>query len=373
MTHVPPPRPPRWLRLGKVVLALMAAVLVLRWLLFHGPVREVEMAPESGIVDLHCHVAGIGAGLSGCFVADRLRRSWRLEHYLAAFGVSLEDLEDQGDALVVERLAERVRQSERVSQVVVLALDGVVGEDGVLDRERTEVYVPNEFVRRSIAGHPELLFGASVHPRRRDALELLEQVKAQGAVLVKWLPSIQEIDPADPLHELYYRKLVELDLPLLTHTGRERSFTHARDELADPWRLELPLSLGVRVIAAHAASGEVYQGQDGTERLAEMLARFPGLMSDISALTQINKLGVLDRVLEDERFAGRLLYGSDFPLIETALVSPWYLPLHLSIRSMWDLARIDNPWDRDVALKQALGVPRSVFEAGAAFLRADGD
>jgi hypothetical protein len=28
---------------------------------------------------------------------------------------------------------------------------------------------------------------------------------------------------------------------------------------------------------------------------------------------------------------------------------------------MWRISRIRNPWDRDVALKQALGVPAEVF------------
>jgi hypothetical protein len=28
---------------------------------------------------------------------------------------------------------------------------------------------------------------------------------------------------------------------------------------------------------------------------------------------------------------------------------------------MWQISRIKNPWDRDVALKQSLGVPTAVF------------
>ena len=45
---------------------------------------------------------------------------------------------------------------------------------------------------------PDVGFDASVNPYRRDALERLDGAVASGAVLLKWLPSIQEIDPADP-------------------------------------------------------------------------------------------------------------------------------------------------------------------------------
>ena len=63
--------------------------------------------------------------------------------------------------------AERDHHHGHVRQVraaVVLALDGPVGSDGELDRARTEIYVPNEFVAAEVAKHPELRFGASVNP-----------------------------------------------------------------------------------------------------------------------------------------------------------------------------------------------------------------
>ena len=99
-----------------------------------------------------------------------------------------------------------------------------------------------------------MLYGASINPNRPDALARLEKAKSNGAVLIKWIPAIMAIDPADPNLTGFYRKLVELDLTLLTHAGQERSFAHADDKLGDPLRLELPLSLGVTVIAAHIAT-----------------------------------------------------------------------------------------------------------------------
>ena len=77
----------------------------------------------------------------------------------------------------------------------------------------------------------------------------------------KWLPPIQHIDPANQRLVPFYLRLKELGLPLLSHTGSEHSFTRARNELGDPERLRLPLSLGVTVIAAHAAGSGRNQGK----------------------------------------------------------------------------------------------------------------
>lgn len=331
-------------------------------LFYQGPYLPVQPLPTEPILDMHCHMAGIGAGGSGCFVSDSMRRSFRFGIYLKSFGVSAAELEAQGDALVVRRLSERLAASRHVGRAIVLAMDGVVDAAGELDRARTEVYVPNEFVAQQTALYPNLWFGASINPYRHDALARLDWAHAHGAKLVKWLPSIMHIDPADERLIPFYRKLVELRLPLLTHAGKERSFTQARDELADPERLQLPLRLGVTVIVAHIASTGEHAGERDTERLARLMTQYPNAWSDVSSLTQLNKLGYLGDALGRPEFRGRLVYGTDFPLINTVLVSPWYYPLRLRFREMWRLSQIDNPWDQDVELKQALGLPPAAFQ-----------
>ena len=323
------------------------------------PFRPVEPIP-AGIVDMHCHIAGIGAGGSGCFVLSRLRHNFRFKVYLRGFGVSEKELLRQGDGLVGDRISESLAQSKFVSRAVLLALDGVVDADGNLDTNRTEVYVPNEFVAEMASRHTNLLFGASVNPYRRDALARLEWAKAHGAVLVKWIPPIMAIDPEDPKLVPFYKKMAELKLPLLSHTGKEKSFSRAAEEFGDPDKLRLPLSLGVTVVAAHIASAENYHGERGPDRLARMMGEYPNLYTDISALTQINRPGRLKEALTRPEFSGRLVYGTDYPLINTALVSPWY-SFHLSLRQKFAIWRTKNPWDRDVLMKHDLGVPTETF------------
>lgn len=328
---------------------------------------------SESIIDIHCHVAGIGSGGSGCFVSPAMRKSWRYQVFLRAFGVTERELKTEGDALIMRRLSETLSGSRRVAAAVVLAMDGVVGADGEIDGIRTELYIPNDFVAAQTKLYPGLLYGASVNPYRHDALQRLEHAAANGAVLLKWLPSIQQIDPADSRLVPFYLKLKELRLPLLTHTGKEASFTRTSDELADPERLRLPLSLGVTVIAAHAASTGRNNGERNHDRFLRLCREYPNLFADISALTQLNRLGHLRRLLAHEDLHGRLLYGTDMPLPNTAIVSPYPFFPTLSPRRILSIAKLTNPWDRDVALKEALGVGADVFLKAQKIIRLPGE
>ena len=352
----------RRVHVAGIVVALLAATPQA------GLAADDSSAAERGFVDLHVHAAGIGSGDSGVFIGAEMSASFRFPIYLRAFGVNRETLEAEGDGLVIGRIAGHVAASRRVDKAVVLALDGVVDADGVLDLEATQVYVPNAFVAREVARHDHLCFGASVNPYRRDALERLAVVREAGALLVKWIPNIMGIDPGDPTIRPFYERLIELDLPLLTHAGQERAFASAVDAFGDPLRLELPLSMGVTVIAAHIATTGENAGEDNFERVLPLFDRYPSLYADISSLTQINKLGYLKRALAVPGLEQRLVYGTDWPLQFFPLVSPYYQLRHIGFRAARSIAAIDNPWDRDVALKEALGARRHIFARSEALL-----
>ncbi len=337
--------------------ALSSAPLKQRW-------------PEGKILDMHAHVAGLGVG-SGCWVSASIRESYQCPIYLKSLDASEETVLEFGDAYVIDRLARKIAQSRLVGGAVVLALDGVwAGADSSADFDSalTQVYVPNDFVARETARYPFLYFGASVNPRRPDALDRLRRAKAEGAVLCKWLPNIQLFDPADSANIPFFLELKSLGLPLLTHAGEEDAFSTAVDSLGDPARLTLALETGVTVIAAHAGTRGKSHGQSHFERLMELMPSHPNLYADISSLTQINKLGHLKRVLQRPETRGRLLYGSDYPLIQTHLVSPYYFPLSLTMKKMKDIAQEGNPWDRDVRLKRELGVSEGALRRSADLL-----
>lgn len=326
-------------------------------------------APPTGILDMHCHVAGMGAGESGAWVSPGLRKSWKFPLYLRIFETSEKQLQAFGDKVLFDIIHRRILESRYVRDAVLLAMDSPYDENGTPRPDLGEMYVPNRFVGETVKSYPELHFGASVHPARKDAVEELEWSKANGAVLVKWLPNIQNIDPSREQYRPYYEKLVELDLPLLTHVGAEDSFSKANDALGDPKLLALPLEIGVRVVAAHVGSSGQTGGQDNFERLLEMMPLYPNLVADISTLTQLNRRKYLPRVLLDPRLKGRLMYGTDHPLTNTPLVTPLQFPLHLPLSQLWNLWRVQNPWDRDVQLKAALGVPPEVFLMAREYFR----
>ena len=348
-------------------LIIVVSLAALRLVFFRGHFRT-PTAPPTGIIDMHCHTAGIGAGGSDAWVSDTLRKSWKFKLYLKIFGSTEAELTEKGDARLMEIIAQSIRESVHVDGAVILAMDAPHTTEGEVDLESGEVIVPNRFVGESVKAHPELHFGASVHPNRKDALDELTWSKENGAVFVKWLPNIQNIDPSEERHIPYYEKLVELDLPLLTHVGDEDSFSKTNNALGDPHLLKLPLMTGVRIIAAHVASSGASQGQCNVERLLEMMDDHPNLVADISTLTQSNRRKHLRKILTDSRLDGRLMYGTDYPLTNTPLVTPLQYPLHLTLRQLWDLMRTRNSWDRDVKLKAALGLQHEAFLLSRTYL-----
>jgi len=325
-----------------------------------------RISPKLGksIIDMHVHVAGLGYG-SDNFLNQEMLDNIRFPVYMWAMGVTKEELKKYGDQIMVEKLSKNIAESKSVSKAVILALDGFVDSEGKnkgkLNKSKTQIYVANDYVAEQSAKYDNLIFGASVNPNRHDALDILRKVKSQGAVLVKWIPSIMNIDPNDPKHADFYKLMVELKLALLTHTGMEKAFAGAVDSLADPLKLKLPLSLGVTVIAAHIATTGKSDGEDNFARILPMFKKYPNLYADISSLTQINKVGYLVAALKNAGVKKRLLYGTDWPLQFYPLVSPWYHIADIKFKDAYTAGGIENQWDRDVAIKTALGVPASVF------------
>jgi predicted TIM-barrel fold metal-dependent hydrolase len=356
---------------GVLVLITGLVGLELIWLVWPADPAISEDQRSSSYLDMHVHVAGLGKRGSGCFVSEEMRENIRFPFFLWAMGTSIEKLEAEGDASLVKSLSQQLGQSKRVGQAVVLAMDGVVNEQGQLDKSLTQVYIPNEFVAKQTELYDNLLFGASINPLRHDALERLDAVHAQGAVLIKWIPAMMHVDPSDQRIVPFYRRMAELGLPLLSHAGQERSFPGAKDEYGDPEKLSLPLELGVTVIAAHIATTGEYEGQDSFARLLPMFERYPNLYSEVSSLTQVNKLGFLVEALQDAGITGRLLYGSDWPLQFYPLIHPLYHLPDIDIGEAQAISGLDNPWDRDVAIKETLGVPEDVFLRSAELLIGD--
>lgn len=345
----------------KIIFLLFTLIFTSFMFTRDNPIGHLKPDIGKSIIDLHVHVAGLGYGESGCFINETMRNNIRFPFYLWSMDVTEEELIQHGDQILFKKLSDKIAHSETISKAVILAMDGFIDDNGILNKQETQIYVPNDYVAKEVLRYDNLLFGASINPNRKDALQRLRAAKEKGAVLVKWIPSIMNIDPANPKLIPFYQLMAELKMPLLTHTGMEKSFANARDELADPMRLKLPLEQGVTVIAAHIATTGKSEGVDNFTRILPMVRQYSKLYVDISSLTQINKLNYLSKALKEEGISKKMIYGTDWPLQFFPLISPWYHINHISMKDAFHIGGIKNQWDRDVALKAAFGVPEEVF------------
>lgn len=254
----------------------------------------------------------------------------------------------------MDALIRNLHRSRYVRRAVLLALDKVYDAQGSPHQGRKTCFaVRNEEVLAWCRMSAEtFLFGASVHPNRRDALAALERCRQQGAVLVKWLPNYQGIDPAARRHLPFYRKLVELGLPLLCHTGFEFALPAFDQDFGRLERLHLPLEQGVTVIAAHSGSSGNFLNRSAMQRFAQALQRFPNLYGETAALALPNRMGALLWWRNHRELFDRLLFATDFPM---QLWTPLWRPF-LSRRIYARLTDEPNPFDRMALLLKGLNI-----------------
>src|SRR5690349_4738504 len=331
------------------------------------------------LIDHHVHIAGLGVGGTNAFVNPKML-TWRhpfhrlkLKVYMSSAGVS-----DEGNAdpQAAARLADLVKSIKGHGKHRLLAFDKNYRKDGSVNLEKTEFYVPNEYVFELAGRYPDLFVpNISVNPYRPDAIAELEKWAQRGARIVKWLPNAMGIDPSDPKCDSFYQKMKELDLILLSHGGEEKAVEAEEDQkLGNPLLLRHALDHGVKVIVAHCAGLGTNEDLDARDRrqvenfdlFLRLMdeKRYEGLLfGEISAMTQFNRSGKpLRTMLAREDLHERLVNGSDYPLpavnllIRTRpLVKQGYINNSeaSSLKEIYDY----NPLLFDFVLKRSLKLP----------------
>jgi len=320
--------------------------------------KTIPATLRGAALDVHVHALGVGTGGTGCWVNEKTRSS--IPARVGMWNLRLSFSQPDLDQRYIAYLLSRIRSAGFLKQVVLLAMDYAHDARGERQPERTPFYVPNDYVARLAAEHPEFLFGASIHPYRPDALDELDRVAAQGAVLVKWIPAAQAIALDNSRCRAFYRRLAEHKLALLTHAGEELAVDVAAQEYGDPRQLVAPLEEGVTVIAAHVASLGETDGRSNLDLLAEMFPRWPNLWADTSGLTLVTRWRALLRIAERTELHARLIHGSDFPLPPAATLFLGRMPLG----RWWNAWKRENIFRRDFEIKQALGLPAEIFTRG---------
>jgi predicted TIM-barrel fold metal-dependent hydrolase len=276
--------------------------------------------------------------------------------------LGIEGNDERSEQQVANALTSAIDGTPELDAAVVLGFDGVYDDDGSLNLGRTHLYVTNDYVIELCRANPKMLFGASVHPFRKDAVAEIERCVKAGAVLLKWLPTVQGFSPDDPRCFPVYEALANYKLPLLSHTGGERSLIRVNDAWADPRLLTPALKRGVTVIAAHCGTRSVFTERDWVDDFAAMLREFENLYGDTAALTLPSRSHALRRILRDPLMYQRVIHGSDWPI-------PALPPVGVGLRNAIRLLREKNWLRRDVLAKKAMGFDDVYWQRAAKVLK----
>lgn len=302
--------------------------------------------------DCHVHLVGLGHGKSGARVNPEMQspgHPLKFLQYKFYLNASCTQEAKNIDAAYVQqlfRVQDGLNNSYKKStkefsaksgavikfgqaKLMLLAFDQVYDQAGNKNAAASAFYIPNQYAH-AIAK----LYGdrfewiASVHPYRKDSLEALNWCIKNGARAIKWLPSAMGMNPASSLCNAFYDVMAKNKLPLLVHAGSELAVAgHGGQDLGNPLLLRRPLERGVKVIVAHCASSgrgvDLDQGKNGNKisnfslfaRLMDGNDYRNNLLGEISAITQINRIGLpLETILKNKHWHDRIVNGSDYPL-----------------------------------------------------------
>ena len=288
---------------------------------------------DSGrLLDHHTHILGTGRGGTGAFVHEDMT-SWlhpisRIKYSVYLNAAHIKD-ESRLDQEYMDRLIDLIKNSPKKSRYFILGFDKNHTPDGKVNLEKTEFYVPNEYIYSLSQKYKDIFLPAvSIHPYRKDAIQKLEKWGEKGVRLIKWLPNTMGIDPSHSKTTLYYQTMKKYGMALLTHTGEEQAVEGGEGQrYGNPLLLRKPLDMGVPVIAAHCASLGDDLDLDAAKKDKRVTSfdlflrlmdeqKYEGLLyGGISAMTQFNRLTKpIITMLDREDLHHRLVNGSDYPL-----------------------------------------------------------
>lgn len=161
--------------------------------------------------------------------------------------------------------------------------------------------------------NPNFLYGVNLNPLSPDFKNEIQQAISNNAVLVKILPSFQNVDLSCENCIPFFEMLKEYKLPLLVHTGIEHSLLGGNQKLNSPKKLELALKCGVKVIAAHCGAKLNLWEKDYFDIWEKMAKEYENFYGDLSAMIYFYRHKYIKKILKDETLKLKILFGTDFP------------------------------------------------------------
>lgn len=300
-------------------------------------------------IDCHVHICAFTPGHGS--MSDRLINSIPFRFMRWRLGMTTDRTIQNENNLVA--LLSRLLDESDLNAAVVLAFDAVHDRSGRLDVDNTHLYVTNDYVIELAAKNPKFLLGASVHPYRQDAVAEIEKCVKAGARLLKWLPIVQGFNPADRKCLPVYEALAHYNLPLLCHTGGEKSLPNLDTSVADPNLLKPALDMGVKVIMAHCGTRSAPGEVDYVPVFMRLARDYEHCYGDTAALNLPTRWYAYPHLLGDNLVRQKLIHGSDWPILP--LPNPMEHPLRRACGLLCQRSWIQ----RDILIKRDLG-----FDAG---------
>jgi len=288
---------------------------------------------SSQVWDTHAHIIGAGDSGSGVWYNPDMD-SWshpilkiQKDFYMNG-GCITSGHEDES---FIARMVDLSADMPTGYKTMLFAFDWTHNAQGKPEKAHSIFHIPDSYAADIVRKYPQHFeWVASIHPYRPDALDALASAHANGARAIKWLPSGMGIDPSSPKCDKFYQKLAELNLPIISHTGRESAVQGGDQSFGNPLRMRRALDAGVRVVLAHCASDGHDEDLDNHRKTIKSFELFARIMDtpayaklafgEISAITLINHAWVIKPLLQRPDWHTRLLNGSDYPL-------PGILPL----------------------------------------------
>lgn len=196
--------------------------------------------------------------------------------------------------------------------------------------ENSEICANNEQVLSICKKHPEFLFGVNLNPFDRDIDLKIKNAHKDRAVLVKILPSFQNIDLSHKRCIPFFELLKEYNLPLLVHTGKEYTIKTNNQHLNDPALLESAAKMGVKIICAHCGTRKFLHEKSYFKNWTQLALKYENVYGDLGAMITPVQIFDLKKIIKNPDLKAKVLFATDYPAF------PFYFPMKKSINSIID-------------------------------------
>jgi len=320
------------------------------------------------VIDIHIHFGAPPDEQSGCFWS---REFTKTPAYYAMLLLTKSLFKKIDINRIKKHIIGAINKAKYIDKGVLLAMDMVYDENGIPHPELTHLFVPNSYIVELVKNNKKILFGASIHPYRNDWEEEFNYCLENKAVLCKWIPSSQMINPSHPKCIPFYKKLAEHNLPLLCHAGPEYAIPTSDknyNEFNNPKYLRAPLEQGVTVIVAHCALPYFWfldvNYQDDFDEFLKLFkdAERNGwkLFADLSAICTPLRSPYIEKI-KDNIPPDRLLFGSDYPIPLSELCYHKSTNFFSWLKFIIKVSSIKNPLDKNYLLIKEMGFDEKVF------------